>query len=125
MKKLFAMILTLALLLGLASGALSDSELTFTTGGTAGTYYAYGNVLAQYITANSNVTVTAVTSGGSAANIDLLDLGEAQLGFVQNDVASYALNGIRIYDGKPVDTFTAIAALYDKTAKGIQAYEES
>ena len=47
------------------------------TGGPAGTYYAYGNVLAQYITNNAGVAVTAVTSGGSAANIDLLDLEEA------------------------------------------------
>ena len=117
MKKLFAMILTLALLLGLASGALSDSELTFTTGGTAGTYYAYGNVLAQYVAGNSDVKMTAVAGNGSADNIDKLDMGVAQLGFVQNDVAYYAFNGIRIYEGDPVTSFTAIAALYTETVQ--------
>ena len=116
MKKIAALVLALALTLTCAS---AFAELTFTTGGPAGTYYAYGNVLAQYITNNAGVAVTAVTSGGSAANIDLLDLGEAQLGFVQNDVASYALKGIRIYDGKPVDSFTALAALYDETVQFI------
>ena len=117
MKKLFAIILTLALTLGLACGALADGELTFTTGGTAGTYYAYGNVLAQYVAGNSDVAMTAVAGNGSADNIDKLDMEVAQLGFVQNDVAYYAFNGIRIYEGDPVDSFTAIAALYTETVQ--------
>ena len=114
MKKVLSLTLALLLIVSCAS-ALAD--LTFTTGGTSGTYYAYGNVLAQYITNNTDVAVVAVAGNGSAANIDLLDIGDAQLGFVQNDVANYAYNGIRIYDGKPVDTFTAIAALYDETVQ--------
>jgi TRAP transporter TAXI family solute receptor len=63
------------------------------------------------------VAVTAVAGNGSAANIDLLDIGDAQLGFVQNDVAYYAYNGIRIYEGDPVTSFTAIAALYTETVQ--------
>ena len=114
MKKVVS--LAIALILAFSCAA-AMAELTFTTGGTSGTYYAFGNVLAQYITNNSNVAVTAVAGNGSAANIDLLDIGDAQLGFVQNDVANYAYNGIRIYDGKPVTSFTAIAALYDETVQ--------
>jgi len=93
------------------------AELTFTTGGSAGTYYAYGNVLAQYITNNTDVAVTAVTGQGSAANIDLLDIGDAQLGLVQNDEASYAYEGILLFEGTPIDTFTALAALYTETVQ--------
>ena len=114
MKKIVSMIVVLTLALS-CTAALA--ELTFTTGGTSGTYYAFGNVLAQYITNNSDVAVTAVAGNGSAANIDLLDIGDAQLAFVQNDVANYAFNGIRIYDGAPIDSFTAIAALYDETVQ--------
>ncbi|MBQ8507749.1 MAG: TAXI family TRAP transporter solute-binding subunit [Clostridia bacterium] len=116
MKKTLAILLALVMMLGCASAL---AELTFTTGGTSGTYYAFGNVLAQYITNNSEVAVTAVAGNGSAANIDLLDLGDAQLGLVQNDVANYAYNGIRFeqYEGMPVDTFTALAALYDETVQ--------
>ena len=116
MKKLIALLTALTLIL---SCAAAMAELTFTTGGTSGTYYAYGNVLAQYITNHSDVAVTAVAGNGSAANIDLLDLGEAQLGFVQNDVAYYAHNGIRFaqYEGQPVDSFTALAALYTETVQ--------
>ena len=114
MKKVISLVVALILALSCVAAL---AELTFTTGGTSGTYYAFGNVLAQYITNNSDVQVTAIAGNGSAANIDLLDIGDAQLGFVQNDVANYALNGIRIYDGAPIDTFTAIAALYDETVQ--------
>ena len=114
MKKTLAILIALVMVFSCASAM---AELTFTTGGTAGTYYAFGNVLAQYITNNSDVAVTAVSGTGSADNIDLLDLGEAQLALVQNDVANYAYNGIRFetYEGTPVTSFTALCALYDET----------
>jgi len=117
MKKLIALLLSLALVLAMTS-ALADG-LTFTTGGTAGTYFAYGTVLANYVSNNSDVSVTAVAGTGSADNIDALDIEDAQLGFVQNDVANYALNGIRFerYEGKPVTSFTALAALYTETVQ--------
>ena len=115
MKKLLALLLSLMMVFAAAS-ALADG-LTFTTGGTAGTYYGYGNVLAQYVAANSEVDMTAVAGNGSADNIDKLDMQVAQLGFVQNDVAYYAFNGIRIYEGDPVTSFTAIAALYTETVQ--------
>ena len=115
MKKLIALLLSLMMVLSVTA-ALADG-LTFTTGGTAGTYYAYGNVLAQYVAGNSDVAMTAVAGNGSADNIDKLDMEVAQLGFVQNDVAYYAYNGIRIYEGDPVDSFTAIAALYTETVQ--------
>ena len=115
MKKLIALVLGLMMVFTTAA-ALAD-DLTFTTGGTAGTYYAYGNVLAQYVAGNSDVAITAVAGNGSADNIDKLYMEVAQLGFVQNDVAYYAYNGIRIYDGDPVTSFTAIAALYTETVQ--------
>ena len=115
MKKLTALLLALCLALSVTC-ALAD-ELTFSTGGAAGVYYGFGNVIAQYITNNTDVAVTAVVSGGSADNIDKMDpdAAVAQLGFVQNDVASYAVNGIRLYEGDPVDYIAAIAALYTES----------
>lgn len=116
MKKLLSMVIALILVFSCASAL---AELTFTTGGTAGTYYAFGGVLAQYISDHSDVQVTAVAGEGSAANIDMLDMGYAQLGFVQSDVAYYAANGIRFeqYEGNPVTSFTALAALYNETVQ--------
>lgn len=99
--------------------APAANGLTFTTGGAAGTYYAFGTVLANYVSNNTDVTVTAVVGNGSADNIDALDIGDAQLAFVQNDVANYAYNGIRFdrYAGKAITGFRAIASLYTEAVQ--------
>ena len=86
-----------------APAALPDAKketLTFTTGGEAGTYYAFGSVLAQYVSSNSDLNVVAVTGNGSQANIEDMDAGDVQLGFCQSDVMSYAYAGTNLFDGK-------------------------
>ena len=93
------------------AGSGSSKSLTFGTGGESGTYYAFGGVLSSYISNNTSVSVTAVTSGGSKANIEDLAAGDIQLGFVQSDVMSYAYNGERLFDAK-VENFSVVAALY-------------
>ena len=115
MKKLIALLLSLMLLLG-TSTALAD-DLSFTTGGTGGVYYAFGTVLAQYISNNTDLTINAVAGNGSMDNIDKLDMNVYQLGFVQNDVAYYADQGIRLFEGDPVNSFTALAALYTEAVQ--------
>ena len=122
MKKIIAMLLALCLVVALGAVAFADAEvapkdggskLTFTTGGEAGTYYAFGGVLAQKVSEVTSTSVTAITSGGSAANIDALDMGDAQLGFSQSDVLSYAYNGERTFEELgAIDTFSIVAPLY-------------
>ena len=109
MKKIVSMMIALVLVFS-CTAALA--ELTFTTGGTSGTYYAYGNVLAQYITNNTDLDITAISTGGSSDNIDSIDLGDMEIAFTQNDVANYAYNGIRFsrYEGKAITGFRAIAS---------------
>jgi len=116
MKKIASMLIVLALVFS-CTAALA--ELTFGTGGPAGVYYAYGNVLAQYITNNTDLDITAISTGGSSDNIDSIDLGDMEIAFTQNDVANYAYNGIRFerYDGKAITTFRALAALYTESVQ--------
>ena len=93
------------------AGAGDKKDLTFGTGGDGGTYYAFGSVLANYVSGKNDFSVTAVTSGGSKANVEDMMSGDVQLGFVQSDVMSYAYNGERLFDAK-VDGFSVVAALY-------------
>lgn len=93
------------------AGAGSSRALSFGTGGDTGTYYAFGGVLSSYVSSNAGVTVTALTSGGSKANIEDLSADNVQLAFVQSDVMSYAYNGERLFDSK-VTGFSVVAALY-------------
>ena len=89
------------------------SKLTFTTGGEAGTYYGFGSVLAQKVSDVTSTNVTAITSGGSAANIDAIDIGDAQLGFSQSDVLAYAYAGTRSFEEiGAITNFSIVAPLY-------------
>ena len=99
------------------AGTGAASALMFGTGGESGTYYAFGGVLASYVTGNSDVSVTAVTSDGSKANIEDLAAGDVQIAFAQSDVLSYAYNGERLFTS-PVKGFSVVAALY-MTALGL------
>ena len=93
------------------AGSGDSKALTFTTGGETGTYYAFGGVLASYVSSNSDVSVTAVVGNGSQSNVEDLTAGDVQLGFVQSDVMSYAYNGERLFES-PVTNFSVVAALY-------------
>lgn len=90
----------------------------FGTGGTAGTYYAYGGVISQYITNYAGVKVTAVSTGGSKVNVQSMQDGDYQMGFVQSDVMAYAWNGTKSFakDGATRD-FRVLGALYAETVQ--------
>ena len=113
MKKMALVTMAAAMMAIVPAACVSASDITFTTGGDQGTYYGFGSVLAGQVSQKTDTTVTAITSGGSQANIDNLDLGDAQLAFVQSDVMSYAYEGTSLYEeiGK-IDCFSTVAALY-------------
>ncbi len=120
MKKLLSILLVVVMALALVAcseegtgGSYDYSKMTMGTGGTAGTYYAYGGVLGQYISKNAGVDTTVVSTDGSKANIQGIAAGDYQLGTVQSDVMAYAWNGTRSFekDGK-VSSFRTIAGLY-------------
>ncbi len=117
--RLGALCLLLALICSLLTGCSSGKErLMFGTGGTAGTYYSYGGVLAQYMTTYSNTKVTAVSTGGSKVNVQSIQDGDYQLGFVQSDVMAYAWEGVRAFetDGATHD-FRVLGGLYAETVQ--------
>ncbi len=95
-----------------AAPAASGKELKFTTGGDQGTYFGFGSVLAGQISGATATKVTAITSGGSQANIEALEAGDAELAFVQSDVMAYAYGGTNTFDGAAVTDFSTVAALY-------------
>ena len=114
MKKFIAMLFVVCIVFSLcacgSSGGRGES-LTFATGGESGTYYAFGSVLAQYVSNNTDIKITAVVGNGSQANVEDLDSGAVQLGFCQSDVMSYAYNGERLFED-PITDFSVVAALY-------------
>ena len=89
-------------------------KLTMGTGGTTGTYYAFGGVIANVLNSKDiGVNINVQSTGASKANICLVNDGEADLAIVQNDVMDYAYNGTDLFaeEGAAKD-FTTVAALY-------------
>ena len=119
MKKTIILSMVLAMLLTCASfaaesgkgGMPGGTKLVFSTGGAQGTYYGFGGVLAGKVGEKTSTTITVITSGGSKANIEAMDDGDAQLAFVQSDVGAYAYKGTRLFEEK-FTGFSTVANLY-------------
>ncbi len=114
MKKIISLALILMLALSVAAcGGAAGTKMTMGTGGTSGTYYGYGGVLGQYISNNTDVGVTVVSTDGSKANIQGIAAGNYQLGTVQSDVMAYAWEGTRSFESEgKIDSFRVVAGLY-------------
>lgn len=119
-----------ATLLGSTAIAQDITFFRIGTGGTAGTYFPIGGLIANAISnppgsracadggscGVPGVVATAVASNGSVANVNAINSGAMQSGFTQSDVAFWAYNGSGIYEGRPkVDTLRAIANLYPES----------
>ncbi|MDO4523413.1 MAG: TAXI family TRAP transporter solute-binding subunit [Eubacteriales bacterium] len=117
-KNILSIFLILALLISLTGCGRSSARMMFGTGGTAGTYYAYGGILAQYMKNYANVRVTAVSTGGSKVNIQSIQDGDFQLGFAQTDILTYGWEGTRSFekDGA-IHDFRVLGCLYAETVQ--------
>lgn len=86
------------------------------TGGTAGTYYPVGGMIANAVSQPGKIIVTAQASNGSVANVNGIAGGALESGFSQADVATWAQKGTGIYEGKPnVPGLRLIANLYPES----------
>ena len=111
------MILVLMMSLSLVACGNSGEEepvrMRFVTGGSSGTYFAFGGNIAQHATNNAGIEVLALEGSGSKANCQELQAGNAELAFCQSDVMAYAYEGTNLFatEGK-IDNFSTVAALY-------------
>ena len=127
MKKFFALMLALVMALSLvACGGGSDNagngdgdnadtakQLRFVTGGESGTYYAFGNVIANHAVNNAGVDIVALAGNGSQSNVFELEDGNAELAFCQSDVMAYAYAGTNLFaETGAVTCFSVLGALY-------------
>lgn len=89
--------------------------LSLVTGGTQGTYYALGGTFADLISEETGIKTTAEVSQASAANANALKAGDAEIAFLQTDIAYYAKNGELMFEGQAVEDLVAIGGLYPET----------
>jgi len=111
MKKLIAAVLAPVLIFGLAACSKSE-QIRMATGGSTGTYYAYGSAVGQILGEKTGISITVQSTGASKANIQLIDAGEVELAIVQNDVMDYAWRGVDLFNGEKINSFSSMAGLY-------------
>lgn len=87
--------------------------MSVATGGTGGTYYPLGGALSNILNnAGVDYTATAQATGASKENVELVTRGDAEIAFIQNDVAYYAVNGTDIFEGEKKPSLRGLACLY-------------
>lgn len=116
----------------LGQGALAQDMQFFRigTGGTAGTYYPIGGLIANAISSPPGsracedggscgvpgLIATAVASNGSVGNVNSINGGTLEAGFTQSDVAYWAQTGTGLWDGQPaVEKLRLLANLYPES----------
>lgn len=110
---LYALTLMLAVALMTTPSFAGKQFFAIATGGTGGTYYPLGGVLAQALSNKlPDVIVTAQSGNASVANCNLIREHEIESAFVQNNTAFAAYNGQDQFEGKPVKNIRGIASLY-------------
>jgi hypothetical protein len=130
MRTLLAVAL-FALLSGTPAGQTQEMRFfRIGTGGVAGTYYPIGGLIADIISnppgarpcdrggscGVPGLVAIAQSSNGSVANVNAIDSGELESGFVQSDVAYWAYTGTGIFEDQgKVDNLRAIANLYPES----------
>ena len=129
----FSLILGMCLLLGNAFTFGQAQDLRFFrigTGGIAGTYYPIGGMIAHAVSnppgsrpcdsggscGPPGLVVIAQSANGSVANVDGIQHGTLESGFVQSDVAYWAYTGTGKFAGEqPRRKLRAIANLYPES----------
>lgn len=117
-KKTLLIVLSVLVLTVIFAGNSFAAKKFFAiaTGGTGGTYYPLGGLLAQALTDRvPDVVVTGQAGNASVANCNLIKDHQIESAFVQNNVAYSAYEGKDQFAGKPVKNLRGIASLYPET----------
>ncbi len=131
MKKILAVLLAALMLFTLAAcGGNTDdptggnedapkaiANIVTGTGGPTGTYYAFTTAVGS-ILSTDDYKFTVQSTGGSQANIEMIEDGEAHFAIVQNDVMNYAYEGTNGFTA-PVTCFSAIGCVYAEVCQVI------
>ena len=111
LRRMCTALLLSGLLLSCLSGCSGTTdELRFGTGGTGGTYYAFGSALAPQLQNDTGSAVEVKVTTGSEANLRLLQTGMVDLAIVQSDALQYASKE----DGTG---YSAVASLYTEACQ--------
>ena len=126
----FAGALAVLLIAGTWAHAQEMQFFRIGTGGVAGTYYPIGGLIADIISnppgarpcerggscGVPGLVAIAQSSNGAVANVNAIQSGALESGFIQSDIAYWAFTGTGIYEGRgEAENLRAIANLYPES----------
>lgn len=119
MKKLSLALVVLALVASIMGcGAPKQAFVSVASGGTGGTYYPLAGAMATIWNEGvKGMNASVQATGASVANVNLLRDGKADVIFVQNDIAYYAVNGLELFKDKAFPNMKGLAILYPETCQ--------
>ena len=92
-------------------------NLIITTATTGGTYYpvgvAIGTLISMKLSKDHHITATAITSAGSAENIQMMKNKEAHMAILQSLFGLDVYNGTGQYEGEDYKEFRSITQLWE------------
>lgn len=102
---------------------LPKENLTFATGSSGGTYYALGGAMATSWTDTlDSITVSAISTGASTENMNLINNGEADLAISMNSIADECWNGTGAFsETGPQQNFYSIGVVYPEVFQIVAA----
>lgn len=107
--------LTLTAALCLAASGASAEDLVIATGSTGGTYYPVGVGLAQLVSEVTELSVDAVTSGGSTENVRLIGRDEVDMAITNGVVGTLAVAGEGPFESGAQTNLRSMFALWGNT----------
>ena len=99
-----------------ANAAKKETKYVIATASTGGTYYPVGVGIATIasikLAKKHKTTFSAITSAGSAENVDMLQKGEVNFAILQGLFGSMAWQGKAKYEGSPKKNLRSISMLW-------------
>lgn len=99
-----------------SSSSESDVDKSFkiASGGTSGTYFPIAVAMSKVMSENTDYKIESQTTGGSIANLRMIDEGEVKMLFAGAITADAGYKGEDPFK-KPIDSTRSITALYPET----------
>ncbi len=110
----------------------SDPIFRIGTGGSGGSYFPIGSLIAQELTAHCPVLALAQRSKGSASNVQDIGAGLLEAALAQADVVHWAYHGTAEFkESGPIENLRTVATLYleslhfvVRTDSGIEGFRD-
>jgi TRAP transporter TAXI family solute receptor len=129
-KKLLVILLVLSVALVLSPQGMNlchaaKKFVSIASGWVVGVYYPLAGAISNIAHKNlPDIKITVESSGASVANAKLIASGDADMAILQNDIAFYALQGVKPMFDKPVANMRGVTSLYQEHCQ-IQARKDS